>query len=341
MGCASSTVQTWEEWETEMEVYERQILHLSGFKDDEYDICWTTIEMDNKPFKVRTFYFGKEQRDKPTLLLTHGNMSQIVGYFRLNKLLAEKYRIVAYDNMSLGMSTRWTETAQNASPETAETWIREYATKLINALDLPEKFLIAGHSWGGYFTMMIGTLFPERIESMFLLSSVGTHTYNPETFDRYSYVSMRGNTWELASKSEADEHISNCENAIHPMKMLHEQRKFVQNMIISVLMNNVLASAVEYGGHSKALIEVFKKYWRKQLETTTSTLDMTMAMPFKNPMALKHSMTKEDRLNNEKCSFPMAMAFGDRDFFASSIGAEDILENAKKWNGGQVNLFKM
>ena len=111
MGCGSSTVQTWEEWETEMEVYERQILNLSGFKDGEYEICWTTIEMDNKPFKVRTFYFGKEDRDKQTLLLTHGNMSQIVGYFRLNKLLAEKYRIVAYDNMSLGISTRSTETA--------------------------------------------------------------------------------------------------------------------------------------------------------------------------------------------------------------------------------------
>ena len=75
MGCASSTEQTREEWEAEMELYERKSLHLSGFKDDEMDICWTTIEMDNKPFKVRTFYFGKEHRDKPTLLLTHGNMA--------------------------------------------------------------------------------------------------------------------------------------------------------------------------------------------------------------------------------------------------------------------------
>jgi pimeloyl-ACP methyl ester carboxylesterase len=52
-------------------------------------------------------------------------------------------------------------------------------------------------------------------------------------------------------------------------------------------------------------------------------------------------MTEEDRLNNSKCTFPLAMAFGDRDMFASSNGAETILENAKKWNDGQVNLFKM
>ena len=64
------------------------------------EVCWTTIQIDNKPFKVRTFYFGKEQRDKPTLLLTHGFGSQVVGYLRLLKLLAEKYRVVAFDNTS-------------------------------------------------------------------------------------------------------------------------------------------------------------------------------------------------------------------------------------------------
>lgn len=66
-----------------------------------------------------------------------------------------------------------------------------------------------------------------------------------------------------------------------------------------------------------------------------------MQRPFKYPCTLIHAMTEEDRLNNEKCSFPLGMAFGDRDMFASSNGAEEILENAKKWNGGQVNLFKI
>ena len=111
MGCTGSGPETREQFEDEMEVYEKQILHLYGFKDEEMEVCWTTIEMDNNPFKIRTYYFGKEQRDKPTLLLTHGNMAMIVGYFRLNKLLAEKYRVVAFDLMNLGMNTRSTDTA--------------------------------------------------------------------------------------------------------------------------------------------------------------------------------------------------------------------------------------
>ena len=81
MGCTGSTQKiTREDWESEMEVYEKQCLHLSGFKDEDMEVCWTNIEMDNKPFKIRTFYFGKEQRDKPTLLLTHGYMGNIIFY---------------------------------------------------------------------------------------------------------------------------------------------------------------------------------------------------------------------------------------------------------------------
>ena len=217
MGCGSSTVQTWEEWETEMEVYERQILNLSGFKDGEYEICWTTIEMDNKPFKVRTFYFGKEQRDKPTLLLTHGNMAQIIGYFRLNKLLAEKYRVVAFDNMNLGMNTRSTDMAQCETPESAEAWIREYITKLLAALDISEKFYMTAHSWGGYFTMMVGSMYPERIESMFLMSPAGTNAYNPATYDKYGYVSMQGKPWMLAVGKEADDQNKARDENVHAL----------------------------------------------------------------------------------------------------------------------------
>ena len=84
MGCASSTIETREDWEQEMELYENKVLKLSGFKNEEMEVCWTTIEMNNKPFKIRTFYFGKEQRDKPTLLLTHGNMANIISFFRFH-----------------------------------------------------------------------------------------------------------------------------------------------------------------------------------------------------------------------------------------------------------------
>jgi pimeloyl-ACP methyl ester carboxylesterase len=52
-------------------------------------------------------------------------------------------------------------------------------------------------------------------------------------------------------------------------------------------------------------------------------------------------MSSNDRMNQASITFPVAMSFGDRDFFASNRGAEDILNCVKNHNGGRVNLFKV
>ena len=52
-------------------------------------------------------------------------------------------------------------------------------------------------------------------------------------------------------------------------------------------------------------------------------------------------MTREDRLGNPACSFPIAYAFGDQDFFSSDLGAEDILKLNLQHSGGKSCLFKV
>jgi len=65
---------------------------------------------------------------------------------------------------------------------------------------------MAAHSWGAYLTMMYASIRPDRIQSIFLMSPAGTHSYNPETYDQYSYVSMRDAT-RMDTKSEVDDHM--------------------------------------------------------------------------------------------------------------------------------------
>ena len=77
------------------------------------------------------------------------------------------------------------------------------------------------------------------------------------------------------------------------------------------------------------------------LERDDNAAAITMCIPFKHSGVLCHSMLEEDRLNKSSTTFPVALAFGDRDFFASSRGGEDILKACKKHNGNRVNLFKM
>ena len=52
-------------------------------------------------------------------------------------------------------------------------------------------------------------------------------------------------------------------------------------------------------------------------------------------------MTAEDRLANPKCTFPIAYSFGDRDFFSSDLGAEDLVKINLELSGGKTCLFKI
>ena len=106
--------------------------------------------MDGSPFKVRTFYVGKDDHSKPTLVLLHGNMAQFIGFFRMNKLLSEKYRLVGFDLWNLGLNTRSTSKAAHQSVETADKWMVDFLIQAIDSMDLPDKFFLAGHSLGGY-----------------------------------------------------------------------------------------------------------------------------------------------------------------------------------------------
>ena len=56
-----------------------------GFTEGEYVAKYTNIEMDGKPFRVRTFYFGCDDSSKKTLILTHGYMANIISFFTFLK----------------------------------------------------------------------------------------------------------------------------------------------------------------------------------------------------------------------------------------------------------------
>ena len=73
------------------------------------------------------------------------------------------------DNLAWGLNSR-TENVGDAlgSAEKAEQWINTWWDKLIEALDLPAKFYMSGHSAGGAQMMMYVCRHPERCEGLFL-----------------------------------------------------------------------------------------------------------------------------------------------------------------------------
>jgi pimeloyl-ACP methyl ester carboxylesterase len=49
----------------------------------------------------------------------------------------------------------------------------------------------------------------------------------------------------------------------------------------------------------------------------------------------------ENRLGNPECTFPIAAAFGDRDFISSENGAERIIKQNVNFASGRSQLFKV
>ena len=213
-----------------MIVQEEKILTLSRIPSQYVAREYTTIEMDGAPFKVRTFYIhieaGKDEETKPTLMILHGNMANFVSFFNLLVPLAEKYRIVGIDNMNLGLSTRSTSKAPHQTPETAEAWIQEYYTKLLDALDLPPKFFLLGHSWGGYGSMMIASIKPERLDGLYLMSPAGVEAYNPATYEERckTFLTQNGGAEDglVFTKSENKYFIETYAAKNHPFKKVHD-----------------------------------------------------------------------------------------------------------------------
>ena len=96
-----------------------------------------TIEMDSRPFKVRTFVVGHVSDGKKTLVMVHGFALGALSQFNVIKQLSEKYRLVLFDNFGWGMNTRLQECSGIESPESAEAWMIEWILKTFDALDLP------------------------------------------------------------------------------------------------------------------------------------------------------------------------------------------------------------
>lgn len=66
-------------------------------------------------------------------------------------------------------------------------WMMDFIVRAIDAMDLPPTFLLAGHSFGGLLCSLYASQRPERVESLFLLSPVGTETFDPNDYHPESY----------------------------------------------------------------------------------------------------------------------------------------------------------
>jgi pimeloyl-ACP methyl ester carboxylesterase len=124
--------------------------------------------------------------------MTHGFGSASCHFAPIIPRLMKHYRIVLFDNLSFGMNPKnGQRLADITKPEMIDAWLVEFWEQWAKHCKLlPEKFFLAGHSFGGYQAALYASKNPERIEKAFFLSPACFCKFDPTNYDPYS---MRNN----------------------------------------------------------------------------------------------------------------------------------------------------
>ena len=186
MGCSAS--ETDAAWEQKMFEYEAKIFSMSGLEEPHKQTDWfLDVEMDGVSLRVRAHEVdNKNALERPTLVLIHGYCGASVMWTPMLKHFADKYRLIFFDMGGFGLNARPQQCYGSESADEAERWIIEWLGKVFEQLALPEKFLLAGHSCGGYLASLYASTWPDRVGQLFLISPGGTEPYKEETYDPYT-----------------------------------------------------------------------------------------------------------------------------------------------------------
>ncbi len=121
---------------------------------------WVTVE------GTPIHYLRWGAREKPGLILVHGNGAHAYWWSFIAPFLAREYNVAAMDLSGMGDSGR-------RPNYTMEHFAREQLAVAEHAgmFDNPEPPIIVGHSFGGFVTILTGALYGERLAGTVIVDS--------------------------------------------------------------------------------------------------------------------------------------------------------------------------
>ncbi|GAU26903.1 hypothetical protein TSUD_03060 [Trifolium subterraneum] len=123
----------------------------------------------NEPRFINTVTFDSKD-DSPTLVMVHGYAASQGFFFRNFDALASRFRVVAIDQLGWGGSSRPDFTCK--STEETEDWFIDSFEEWRKAKNI-SKFILLGHSFGGYIASKYALKHPERVQHLVLVGSAG------------------------------------------------------------------------------------------------------------------------------------------------------------------------
>ncbi|XP_074577288.1 putative 1-acylglycerol-3-phosphate O-acyltransferase [Curcuma longa] len=131
-------------------------------------VRWFRSSSDQPRF-INTITFDSKE-DAPTLVMVHGYAASQGFFFRNFDALAAHFRVIAIDQLGWGASSR--PDFDCKSTEETEAWFIDSfeAWRIAKNLD---KFILLGHSFGGYVAAKYALKHPEHVQHLILVGPAG------------------------------------------------------------------------------------------------------------------------------------------------------------------------
>ncbi|PRP82525.1 abhydrolase domain containing 4 [Planoprotostelium fungivorum] len=181
--------QSWWQWATdwrwkptslkELEDTEREILKGSNAKFEQ-----SLIKIEDPKTMEPLFINTVKAGSGPPLILLHG-FAAGVGFWVGNlETFSKTNTVYAVDLMGFGRSTR--RPFEGNSPEEAEEYFVESIEAWRKSAEIPAKFNLLGHSFGGYLAGAYSLKYPQNISHLYLVDPWGIPACPPDVEQNYS-----------------------------------------------------------------------------------------------------------------------------------------------------------
>ena len=202
---------------------EQRLLNKFVYPLDNESLCYENIPIsfnNENNIYLHTLIYGlkdlKENANtnKKIIIMLHGFQGNSLNYYKIIPYIYEKYICICPDIIGMGVSSRvqveFTSTEQCIDFFVES--IEAFRVSLEKNYNLKKKFVLCGHSLGGYFAVNYAIKYPQKVESLVLMSPTGIsdiETYGGNIFENMSIplsLSMRASSSLWKSKTTVQDY---------------------------------------------------------------------------------------------------------------------------------------
>lgn len=242
----------------------------------------------------------------PPLVLLHGYGGSGLIFYKIIKDLASKHYLYIVDHLGMGRSSRPNFKAFDTS--SAEAFFVEPIEQLRKAMGL-NRFILAGHSFGGYIAGCYTLKYSEHVEKILFISAVGIPT-QPKDYD---FMSELKGDWKL---------------------------RWIQKLVMFLWVRNITPAFIMriMGPFGKLFLDHMihdraTSIGKDEENVMINYLEQINLLPGSGEYGLAYVLYPGAWAKNPLCQrihslkIPMAFFYGDRDWVKPD-GAEEMLEKS-------------